>query len=382
MTGWLTSREARPWRLLSDDGADAAGGLALDEALMARYARGKTPAAPTLRLYTYRTHCALIGRYQNLEAEVDLDACAASGTRVSRRPTGGGAIIMGAAQLGVALTAPAPPDQRPREIIEELAGALIAGLAGVGITAVFRGKNDLEVDGRKVAGLGLYLDQAGAMLFHASVLADLDIGFMLRVLRIPAAKLAGKAAAAVAERVTTVTTLTGTRWDGSALRPVIAAGFESAFGAELVPGDADEGELALARTLAAGRYSSQSWLADRSAALDGSGSAAIRTPAGLARIYLTTHGDLVKNAIVVGDFNELPAAVPDLEARLRWHRLDERTVMDAVTGSGAWDALGVSAEQLAGAVLQAGSQAVERLAAAPVRSEGSCYFPEPNRRPA
>ena len=96
-----------PWRLLNDDNADAAGGLALDEALMARYARGEPPAPPTLRLYTYRTHCALIGRYQNLDAEVDLEACRETGTQVSRRPTGGGAIIMGAGQLGVALTAAA-----------------------------------------------------------------------------------------------------------------------------------------------------------------------------------------------------------------------------------------------------------------------------------
>ncbi|HCU91390.1 MAG TPA: hypothetical protein DHU96_00940 [Actinobacteria bacterium] len=377
--GWLglAGAPGMPWRLLADDGAEAAPGLAMDEALMARYARGKPPAPPALRLYTYRTHCALIGRYQNLDAEVDLAACAATGTQVSRRPTGGGAIIMGAGQLGVALTGAAPPDRRPREIIEELAGGLMTGLAELGIGAVFKGKNDLESNGRKIAGLGLYLDQSGAMLFHASILADLDIDFMLRALRIPAAKLADKAAAAVAERVTTVTEQTGRPWDGPALRPVIAAGFAKAFGADLEPGEPAAAEQAQAATLAVDRYASQSWLTDRSAALDGSGSAALKTPAGLARIYLTTHGDLVKNAIVVGDFNELPAAVVELEAALRWHRLDERTVMGAVSRSGAGQALGVPPNQLVAAVLHAGRQAVERLAAAPVRSEGSCYFPEP-----
>ncbi|HEX5189498.1 MAG TPA: hypothetical protein VFW16_08160 [Streptosporangiaceae bacterium] len=378
---WLGARGG-PWRLLTGDGAGAADGLALDEALMAGYARGKPPATPTLRLYTYRTHCALIGRYQNLDAEVDLMACAETRTPVSRRPTGGGAIIMGASQLGVALAAAAPAARRPRQIIEELAGGLIAGLAGLGIDAVFRGKNDLEVDGRKIAGLGLYADQSGALLFHASVLADLDIGFMLRVLRIPAAKLAGKAAAAVAQRVTTVTELTGQRWDGPALRPVIASGFAAAFGAGLEPAEPDAAERELAATLAADRYSTQSWLADRTAALDGSGSAALKTPAGLARIYLTTHADLVKNAIVVGDFNDLPPEVVHFEAALRWRRLDETAVAEAIRRSGAAEALGVGSDQLAAAVLYAGQQAQDRLAAAPVRSEGSCYFPEPARSPA
>ncbi len=370
------------WRLLADDGAGAAEGLALDEALMAGHARGEPPRPPALRLYTYRTHCALIGRYQNVDAEVDLAACRDTRTQVSRRPTGGGAIIMGAGQLGVAVVAAAPPDRRPREIIEELATGLTSGLAELGITAVFRGKNDLEVNGRKVAGLGLYLDQAGAMLFHASVLADLDIGFMLQALRIPAAKLADKAASAVSERVTTVTELTGRPWDGPALRPVIAAGFAAAFGARLEPGEPSDRERTRAATLAADKYSSDTWLADRSAALDGCGSARLKTPAGLATIYLTTHGDLVKNAIVVGDFNDLPPAVLRMESSLRWHRLDDLSVASAIARSGAASALGVAPEQLVAAVLQAGLQAQDRLAAAPVRSEGSCYFPEPARSPA
>jgi hypothetical protein len=55
------------WRLLSHDGVEAAAGLALDEALLAGYsrpgARGVPDMAadpgrePTLRLYTYRSHC-------------------------------------------------------------------------------------------------------------------------------------------------------------------------------------------------------------------------------------------------------------------------------------------------------------------------------------
>ncbi len=370
---------SQPWRLLTGDGAGAAAGLALDEALMARYARGGEERPPTLRLYTYRSYCALIGRYQNLAAEVDLNACERTGTEVSRRPTGGGAIIMGAGQLGVAYVSRAPSGQRPREIIEGLAAAVAAGLADLGINAVFRGKNDLEAGGRKIAGLGLYVDQAGAMLFHASVLADLDIPFMLKVLRIPAAKLADKGAAAVAERVTTVTRETGHPWFGATLRDVIADGFARTFGAALEPGGLSSAERSLAETLAADRYGAQSWLADRSMAADGSGSAVLRTPAGLARIYVTTHGDLVKNAIVVGDFNELPPALIELESALRWRRLDERSVAEAVTSSGAARSLGVPAETLASAVLEAGRQADERATAEPVRASGSCYFPEPAR---
>lgn len=367
---------AEAWRLIQDEGAGAAEGLALDEALMGAYGRGQAEAPPTLRLYTYRSHCALVGRYQNLQAEVDLEACCRTGTEVSRRPTGGGAIVMGAGQLGVALIDKAPVDKRPREIIEESSAAIVAGLAELGITATFRGKNDLEVAGRKIAGLGLYVDDAGAMLFHASILADLDVDFMLEVLRIPVAKLADKAAAAVGERVTTVTRETGRPHVGAAVRDVVATGFAKTFGVQLSPAAPDRTELLRAAALVGDRYRADAWLNERSAIPDGSGSAVLKTPSGLLRMYVSTHGDLVKSAVIVGDFSILPRAVGRLESELRWKRLDTGTVTKIVAASGADRALSVSADLLTQTVLTAGRKASMLAAAAPVRSSGSCYFPE------
>src|SRR6266545_7600244 len=92
------------WRLITDDGVSASFGLAADEVLAQRVGAGTS--IPTLRLYTYQSHCALIGRFQNVENEVRVQCCRANSIPINRRPTGGGAIIMGADQLGVALTLP------------------------------------------------------------------------------------------------------------------------------------------------------------------------------------------------------------------------------------------------------------------------------------
>ena len=111
-------------------------------------------------LYTYRPHCALVGRYQSLEAELDTHACARLEIEIGRRPTGGGAIIMGPQQLGVAITRERPRDRRagshagvrrrdpawPREPRRR---------------RPFPRQDDLEVGGRKIAGLGIYADDAG-----------------------------------------------------------------------------------------------------------------------------------------------------------------------------------------------------------------------------
>lgn len=362
------------WRLLVDDDAGASAGLALDEALMAGYARGSSARPPSLRLYTYQTHCALVGRYQHLPAEVDLDACRRTGTAVSRRPTGGGAIVMGRDQLGVAVVDQMPPGRRPRELLERFSAGVVAGLAKLGVRASFRGKNDLECDGRKIAGLGLYADDRGALLFHASVLADLDVPYLLRVLRIPTAKLAGKAVDAVAERVTTVTRLTGEPHCAATIRPAVAAGFEEAFGVRAEPGEPDATEVSTARRLERERYGAAEWLDQRSPVGDGVGSVRIRTGLGMVGLHLSTHGEVVKSSVFSGDFNVVPPELVELEKALRWRRLTPDGVRAAVARTAADAALGLPADQLVGAVLAAAG--TRREPGVPVRTVGSCYFPD------
>jgi lipoate-protein ligase A len=344
---------------------------------MASCAREATAPRPTLRLYNYRDHCALVGRYQNLAAELDLDACGRTGTGVGRRPTGGGAIIMGRDQLGVALVMPAPP-KPPRQLIRELSGGVVAGLARLGVPAEFGGKNDLLVNGRKVAGLGVYGDGAGAVLFHASVLAGLDIDFMLDVLNIPAGKLARHGASAVAQRVTTVSRETGRTHTAESLRDTIAAGFTEALGIELAAGDLTAAESAEADRLVRDRYTDPEWLHPRAAAPDGTGTARFRSPDGPVRVYVAAQGSLIKSVLFTGDFTVPPGALTRLESTLRWQRLDQAAVERAVRESaGGPDTDGWhSPEEVVTAVLTAGARALQHANAHPHRATGSCYFPD------
>lgn len=365
-----------PWRLLADDAAvGAAEGLAFDEAMLAVHHRDAPPTPPTLRLYTYRSDCALVGRYQDLAAEVDLVACRERDAQVSRRATGGGAIVMGAGQLGIALTTRAMPGERPRELLARFAHGVSAGLAELGVATTFRGKNDIEVDGRKIAGLGLYVDHDGGLLFHASVLADLDVPLMLTLLRVPAAKLADKAVMSVQERVTTVSRQTGQSWDGAALREVMALGFAKAFTAELEPGAATPAELAATAELAQRRYRNDEWLGLHAPTKDTTGTALFKTPSGLLRAYVAARGQIATSVLFAGDLLVLPPSVRRLESMLRWGRLEATAVDRAVRASGAADDLGCSPDLLTEAVLEAGRRTSEP-ASFPARSQGSCYYPE------
>lgn len=343
---------------------------------MASHSRTSPRASPVLRLYTYRNHAALCGRYQHLEAEISLDGCKRTGTAFNRRPTGGGAIVMGAGQLGVAVVTRAPAAKRPKEVLLRYSQGVVSGLGKLGIEASFGGKNDLVVEGRKIAGLGLYLDSEGGLLFHSSVLADLDIPFMLQVLEIPAAKLGDKAVTAVEQRVTTVTRETGQPWTGATLREVMALGFAEALGWELEESEPTADELSRTASLVESRYATEEWLFQRTPQPDATATTLVKTPGGLIRLYLALQGDTIKSALFTGDFNEIPQPLANFEAGLKWARAERNEVARIAArcfaeGTG----LGVDAEMLTAAVLEAADRAAVRELAAPNRP-GSCYFPE------
>jgi lipoate-protein ligase A len=286
---------------------------------------------------------------------------------------------MGEGQLGVAVATRAPAGDHPRQLLGRYAEGIVAGLAELGIEAVFAGKNDVTSSGRKIAGLGLYLDGRGGLLFHASVLAGLDVAFMLEVLRIPAAKLGDKAVAAVEERVTTVSRETGEPWTGLALAEVVATGFAKALDLDLEPAVPDPAEQEAAAALVQSRYHTDTWRFERTPQPDATGTAVLKTPEGLVRCYLALHGSTIKSALFAGDFNEVPEPLVRLEAALRWARLEESEVRGlAARACAGGTGLGVPVDEILSAVMEAGRRALD-CQAVPVRPQGSCYFPEVGR---
>jgi lipoate-protein ligase A len=319
------------WRLIKDDGVSASFGLAADERLAHRVGVGTSQ--PTLRLYTYRSHCALVGRFQNIDNEINRAYCEAHGISLNRRPTGGGAIIMGQDQLGIALCIPGREEdsyRHARELMVHFSVGIISGLEAFGIQAAFWGKNDIEINNRKVAGLGVYRAPEGGLLFHASVLVDLDIAFMLHVLKTPFEKITDKAVATVADRVTTVRRETGSPVTLDEIRASITEGYRRAFGASLAPGDFLPDELEAIDALEKSKYLTPEWVNQATAIPDTFGSAKVKTPAGLLDVRATLAGNTIKAIFIGGDFFAAEGAVADLEARLRWHPASPERVRETL----------------------------------------------------
>jgi lipoyl(octanoyl) transferase len=156
--------------------------MAADDALLAEVAAG---APPALRLYRWSPPALSLGRFQP-DDDVDPTACARLGVEVVRRPTGGRGLLHGA-DLTYAVALPRPPGAAGGvdAVYCLLAGALIAGLARLGVDAAvarhdgpagpvcFAGQQgaDLRVGERKLCG-SAQVRRRGAVLQHGSILLD------------------------------------------------------------------------------------------------------------------------------------------------------------------------------------------------------------------
>lgn len=358
--------------IFTDRNVRAAEGLAFDEALALGFENGEGGCGGALRLYTYFNHCALVGRFQRLESEIDLSWAQSIGIEVNRRPTGGGAILMGQGQLGIAFACGPTDYESPRHTLEKFSLAITNALANFNIHATLRGKNDLEVNGRKLVGLGLYRSPGGGVLCHASLLVSLDVELMLSVLKIPASKLGVHGIDAVSQRMTTLDDERGEFTDPLVLNDALIEAFSALYGLDARKGVPSRSLHARTKELSATKYSQDSWLFDGGRSTGAESWTDFRTEIGSVRLVLHTQGSVIKSALVTGDFNETPSDLIGLEEKLRWCVIDEDILTERISAQPGLGDL-VEARGLAKAICET----VERSEgiAAP-RRIGSCYLPE------
>ena len=313
------------WRYLCEDRVSDSFGLAADEAIALRVGEKLTP--PVLRLYTYRSSSALVGRFQRIENELNLEFCREQKMSVNRRPTGGGAILMGEDQLGVALMLRDWSGcKAPRELMRHFASALCEGLLVFGITAQFRGKNDLEVEGRKIGGLGIHSNASGGYLLHCSLLVDLDVSLMLSALNVPVEKLEARQLQSIEGRITTVRREHKKDTSLNEVRDTMRRAFSSYFTVEFEKSCYSLEEKKAIGEMESSRYLNKDWIHQNVDVPDFSGEARQMTPAGLLDVRVTMAGRQIKAVFLGGDFFAEESAISDIEGSLRWHSSESEQI--------------------------------------------------------
>lgn len=232
--------------------------LALDEVLTREVGEGIRP--PTLRIWEWASRAIIIGSFQSLSNEVDLEQAEIEDVTVVRRISGGGAMFV---EPGNAVTYSL---YVPASLVEGLTFEqsyaflddwVLGGLKSVGIDATYQPLNDITSPLGKIGGAAQKRLANSGVLHHVTMSYDVDADRLTRVLRIGREKLSDKGTKSAKKRVDPLRSQTG-----MAREDVIEAlkdHFRERY--DTVDGSLTDQELAQAEKLAAEKFSSPEWTA-------------------------------------------------------------------------------------------------------------------------
>ncbi len=157
---------------------------------------------PAEYFFCWRVEPTVIcGRNQDIRAEVDLDYCRANGIHVVRRRSGGGAVF---ADMRNFMFSYITSSDAVQTTFERYTSMVADMLGSLGIAAHANGRNDIVVDGRKIAGNAFY-HLPGRSIVHGTMLYGLDLRHFEKALTPSRAKLLSKGVQSVPMRLTCLT---------------------------------------------------------------------------------------------------------------------------------------------------------------------------------
>ncbi|MCJ7596042.1 MAG: hypothetical protein MUO52_14855 [Desulfobacterales bacterium] len=291
----------------------------MDDTLPESVANHQSP--PILHLYTF-VPSVIVGKYQDIEAALKLDRCRARGIEFNRRSTGGGTVIMGpqiiALGLGINVDWPGLEKGGVGGVFESVGRVLIKALERLGVSSYFQPKNDLEVSGKKIAGLSAASESGKSLLFHTSFLVDFDVELMTDIMNTPLEKLSDKGYNCFSQRMTTVRQELGENIPVATVMDAIQGAFESEFGIRFQEDEPDEWEKGTINRFISDRYTKEEWIFSHKHPRARMGVGRLKTRAGLLEIYLSLSGGAIENVVITGDFFSTSDDLHRLENSLKW----------------------------------------------------------------
>ncbi|MDH2443532.1 biotin/lipoate A/B protein ligase family protein [Amnibacterium sp. CER49] len=245
------------WELLHPPAVRPAVHLALDQVLTEEVGAGRRK--PTLRIWEWDEPAVVIGSFQSLKNEVDLENAKRFGVDVVRRISGGGAMFMEAGSV-VTYSLYAPGDLvRGMTFAESYAYLddwVLQALRSLGIDATYQPLNDIASPQGKIGGAAQKRLGDGAVLHHVTMSYDMDGEKMVQVLRIGREKMSDKGTVSAAKRVDPLRKQSGL--PRAAIIDRMKETFVRLTGA--TPGELRPEELEAAERLVETKFSTREWL--------------------------------------------------------------------------------------------------------------------------
>jgi lipoate-protein ligase A len=245
------------WQLVHGEAERPVLQMALDQVLAEEVGAGRRK--PTLRIWEWNQPAVVIGSFQSLKNEVDLDNAASFGFDVVRRISGGGAMFMEAGSV-ITYSIYAPAD-----LVQGMSFAdsyafldewVIVALKSLGIEATYQPLNDITSPTGKIGGAAQKRLGNGAVVHHVTMSYDMDGDKMVQVLRIGREKMSDKGTKSAAKRVDPLRSQTGL--ERSEIIERMEQTFEKLYG--LTESTITPAERTRAEQLVAEKFGTDDWL--------------------------------------------------------------------------------------------------------------------------
>jgi lipoate-protein ligase A len=143
----------------------------------------------------------IIGKHQNAIQEINTEYTEQHGIHVVRRLSGGGAVYHDLNNLNYTIISN-KSDEGAFDF-KTFSQPVIETLADLGVDAEFSGRNDIEIDGKKICG-NAQAYYKGRMMHHGCLLFDVDMSVLGDALKVSKDKIESKGVKSVRARVTNI----------------------------------------------------------------------------------------------------------------------------------------------------------------------------------
>lgn len=344
------------WRYIKewDSLVSTAYGLSVDDTLP--YSVHEENSPPILHLYRFKPS-VIVGKYQDIKAALKIDRCKERDIEYNRRSTGGGTVIMGekTVALGFGISMKHPKMKGGiRGVFDILGGVIINSLWKFGISASFRPKNDIEVNGKKIAGLSASTEVGDALLFHTSLLIDFDIPLMLDIMNTPAEKVYDKGYNCFSQRMTTMETELGRKIEVEEVMKAVKESFEETFEINFTEDQLTHTEKGRVEWFIKKRYNCNEWIFSKRHPKFKMGEGLLKTPGGLLQVYMSLTGELIESLMITGDFFSTSADINKIESALKFVPADRKDIESTLSSLWSENLIyGIDTSMLTSAILKA-----------------------------
>lgn len=139
----------------------------------------------------------IIGRNQDLEAEVNLEYCRKNAVKVVRRKSGGGCVYSDKGNIMISCVS---RRGEAADVFDRYLTSLTECLRSLGLKAEKSGRNDVLIEGRKISG-NAFQQLPSRSIVHGTLLYDTDFSALEKAIRPPVEKLERHGIASVRQRV-------------------------------------------------------------------------------------------------------------------------------------------------------------------------------------